>query len=101
MTLHKKALIYIGLALVPLLAFSAPKERGPSDSISDCMVISVPGAYTLSGNLPGSSGYLSDGSCLVIEASPVSIDLQGHSIMGFRIRIRGSVMAMFPGLSQQ
>ena len=82
MTIYRKAMIYIGLMFLPLLAFSAPKEKAPADAISDCMVISVPGAYTLSGDLPGSSGYLSDGSCLVIEAGPVSIDLDGHTITG-------------------
>ena len=60
-------------------SIAAPKIK---TNIQNCMVITVPGAYTVTRNLPADGGLLVGGNCILVEADFVVLDLSDQSITG-------------------
>jgi|AntDeeMinimDraft_5_1070356.scaffolds.fasta_scaffold00165_10 hypothetical protein len=53
-----------------------PNESADDGSLTSCSVIDEPGQYELTGDVAGS------GTCLVVEASDVVLDGNGHTVAG-------------------
>ena len=67
----------VAAALFVTAPFAACPALAQPTTITACQTISQPGAYVLAANLSNA-----EGSCLVITASFVTIDLQGFTISG-------------------
>jgi parallel beta helix pectate lyase-like protein len=58
-----------------------PAWAEPTD-ITECQEITQSGSYMLANNLPGGSGLLASGNCILIKADFVTVDLAGFVIRG-------------------
>jgi hypothetical protein len=56
--------------------------RSALGEITECFVITSPGTYNVTENLPGRNGLLPTGNCIEIETSSVVLNLNDHSIIG-------------------
>src|SRR5262245_49671589 len=75
--------IMVLAAVLAANVLHCPANAAPEPiTITDCQVISEPGAYQLVNNLPGPAGLLDDIDCLVVAANDVTIDLGGFVIEG-------------------
>jgi hypothetical protein len=72
------------VTLAPMASAQAQdsREEGPIE-IEKCQTISKPGSYKLVKNISPTSSTSTNGTCLVITASFVSINLGGFTITGF------------------
>lgn len=68
------------LALAAVLGLVSVGAAQAASKINECRKITKPGSYVLVRNLPGSNGLRADGSCLVIAANHVTLDLGGYEI---------------------
>ncbi len=80
MSISKGSLQALALAVVLSLVSAGAAEA--ATKISNCGKITKPGSYVLVRNLPGSTGLRANGSCLVIKANHVTLDLGGYQIKG-------------------
>ncbi len=88
---NRKLLIVAPLVLLVVVAFAInfvdlplggnhETESTPPKPVKHCQTISKPGNYVLKGDFGGATGLT--GSCIVINASHVTLNGSGHSIEG-------------------
>lgn len=80
--MHISKTVSTGIILIIALLTMPVVQAAKTTGLNECTEIIEPGSYELKGNLPGNSGLLSDGSCVLISSDFVTLDLQGFTIYG-------------------
>jgi hypothetical protein len=73
-----------GAALLATTASAAPPDI-QGEKIQNCAVITSPGFYRVTANLPAGGGLLDNGDCIQVGADDVTIDLAGFELSGIGI----------------